>query len=352
MKILHAIKTLNSKDGGPTRCIHGLCMSQASLGHEVSIICEESDVAKSAINYTIIQNHGEMNLIDMMDLIRQFDVVHLNGVWPLFNHRITIAAVKCGVPIVVNPHGMLQQWAINTKKWKKRLAWWLYQKRDLLLAKKLVVTADIEANDVLKILPNANVVLLPNGIESQGCAKLQPSKGLRRALFLSRIHEKKGIQDLIPAWCECVNEDWELIVAGPDTDGLWKTIANKYELEKHNIKYVGSIDGKEKAELYRSADVFILPTYSENFGLVVPEALSVGTPVITTTGTPWSNLPSIGCGWYIEPGYEALVVELPKILNKSKNDLFQMGQKGIVYIRNEFSWSQIANKSIDIYKSI
>ena len=350
MKILHQIESLNRNDGGPTRSVQGLCRAQAALGHEVTLICNESDLSTSEWPFSVYQFHGKLHLADAIELCSKFEIVHLHGIWLKMGHFVSVAARKSGVPFVVHPRGYLQDWAIRQKKWKKRLAWFLYQKKDLEAAKMIIATAKIEETDVLKRLPNARVALLPNGIENQGHSKQFPSGGPRRALFISRIHIKKGIVDLLNAWEECHFDDWELIIAGPDSYGLWNKLEKQYPLNEMKVSYLGSIDGCAKADLFRSADLLIFPTYSENFGLVVAESLSVGTPVLTTNGTPWSNLQTVGCGWCIDPGEISLKMQLHVSLRLSKQKLFEMGTHGVDYIHESFDWDKIARQSIAIYK--
>lgn len=349
MKILHHVDTLNKRDGGPTRCIVGLAESQIQLGHEVTIVCEQTDIENNVEHLRIYNLGSNYTRSNLKKLLSDFNILHVHGIWKYSNHAMIKAAQATGVPYIISPHGMLQQWAVNQKKIKKKLAWWLYQKSDLIRAKKIIATADLEVADINRLVPNKKIFTLYNGIEYQGEKKSLISAGVKRALFISRIHEKKGICDLIPVWCELKPNNWELIVVGPDSNKLWVDLSERYPITDNNIKYLGELDGVEKANIYKSADVMVLPTYSENFGLVIAESLSIGTPVLTTTGTPWSMLGTLNCGWYIEPGAVALKDQLGRIFSMTKSELFEMGTIGVEYIKREFSWREIALKSIELY---
>ncbi len=351
MKILHCVATLNLEDGGPTRSVTGLCNAQTLINHNVVLICLRTNLQVENFPFKIIELKNFTNN-DISSLVSTFEIIHIHGIWPKLNHQIAKIAQVRNIPYFISPRGMLQHWAMEHKWLKKKIAWFLYQKKDLVLANKIIVTAESERKEASYYLPHSRMEVLPNGIENLGAPKSQQKNTAKfKALFLSRIHSKKGINDLIPAWCKLAPENWALIIAGPDEEKSWKSLETKHDTNIHNIQYVGQIDGVEKANLYKSADVFILPTYSENFGLVVAEALSLGVPVVTTSGTPWSKLPELNCGWYIKPGQEALEFFLPELFSKSKVELFEMGQNGVDFIKYNFDWKSIANKSIDIYRA-
>ena len=117
------------------------------------------------------------------------------------------------------------------------------------------------------------------------------------------------------------------------------------------VQYIGEVDGRAKENAYRSADLFILPTFSENFGLVVAEALSYGVPVITTKGAPWSDLVEYKCGWWIDIGVEPLALALKDATSLADDQLKLMGKRGKDYVQR-FNWFDIAKKTIDLYRWI
>lgn len=189
---------------------------------------------------------------------------------------------------------------MSIKRFKKRLALWLYQRKDLNSATCLHATSQSEVDNFRKIGLKSPFALIPNGIDvnnyplkTEHC-KREP----RTILFLSRIHPIKGIQILLEAWYginETQRRGWQVIIAGEgEKDYIYK-LQNiiKMKYPKSNVSLVGPKYGKEKIKMYHQADVFILPTYSENFGMVIAEAMSCGVPVITTKGTPWEVLKRI-----------------------------------------------------------
>lgn len=146
-------------------------------------------------------------------------------------------------------------------------------------------------------------------------------------------------------------ERWEIVIAGPDEDG------HRAEVEAHarrhgvdTIRWVGEVDDDAKWDLYRSADLFVLPTFSENFGIVVAEALAVGVPALTTTGAPWSVLNERSCGWWIDIGVEPLVAALREATTLGDDERAAMGARGRDYVAADLSWEHVATEMLAAYR--
>ena len=244
-------------------------------------------------------------------------LVHSHGVWHPANHWAAQAARAWGVPLIIHPRGMLEPWALGQKPLKKRLALALFQRRDLESARAFVATSEMECEGLRRFGLKQPVAVIPNGVDFDDAAAsdlggARRQDGERIALFLSRVHPKKGVLELVQAWGQVAPAGWRLRIAGPDEGGHWgqvERLVRQLGLGAR-VEYLGPVEGARKAALYREADLFVLPTFSENFGVVVAEALAHGLPVITTRGAPWADLETYGCGWWIEVGVEPLVVAL------------------------------------------
>ncbi|MDB4544339.1 glycosyltransferase, partial [Akkermansiaceae bacterium] len=145
---------------------------------------------------------------------------------------------------------------------------------------------------------------------------------------------------------------WRMRVIGPDEGGHTEEIKRAVEQAwlADQWSFEGSLEGAEKLTALGSAELFALPTYSENFGIVVAEALAAGTPVITTTCTPWQGLLEHNCGWWVDPTCEALAGALESAL--ACEDRSQMGQRGAVWVKNEFAWDEIGLRIVAAYRNI
>ncbi|MGE0643568.1 MAG: glycosyltransferase [Nitrospira sp.] len=281
-------------------------------------------------------------------------VLHSNGLWTAVNHWVTHQARRWQVPLIVQPHGMLEPWALAYRGWKKRLALSLYQRRDLESANLFIATAEQEAESIRRFGLHQPIAVIPNGVEHAiGGENGVPThhRTARTALFLSRIHPKKGLLNLVSAWGELRPRDWRLVIAGPDEDGhLAQVISSVHQQGiTECVEYVGEVEGQKKAALYRDADLFVLPTFSENFGVVVAEALAYGLPVITTRGTPWADLEQFDCGWWIDTGVEPLVSVLRKAISLSDDERKAMGERGRRYVQR-YDWNVIARQTAEVYR--
>lgn len=307
-------------------------------------------------------------------------VVHVHGLWHPFLHRVARASRIRGVPVVVSPQGMLTPWALGHKRLKKWIALVAYQGRDLRTAAMFHATADAEVEDLRRLGLRQPVVVAPFGIGMP--APPAPRQGdVRTALFVSRIHPKKGLPQLLDAWARLAPERmggagrprWRLIIAGPDEGGhqaeltaraatLGLTVAARplppdgLPEATVDVVFTGPVYGDQKTDLYRQSDLFVLPTHSENFGVVILEALSCGLPVITTRGAPWGALENVGrgvphgrAGWWTEIGVEPLVMALREALTLSAAERAEIGDNGRWYARERYSWPAAARAMREAY---
>jgi glycosyltransferase involved in cell wall biosynthesis len=280
-------------------------------------------------------------------------LIHDHGVWLPTNHSAVVVAHQLGIPLIISPRGMLEPWAMNHKAWKKRLAWNLYQRRDLEFAAVLHATAEQEAENFRNLGLRQPIAVIPNGTDLPEWRNLPDPKGTpRKMLFLSRIHPVKGLVNLVQAWKTVKPSGWKMIIAGPDEGGHQKIVeaAIRQAGLQDDFAFTGSVYGDQKEALYRSADVFVLPTFTENFGLVVAEALACGVPVITTKGAPWEGLQTHRCGWWIDIGVEPLAAALREAMNLPPDTLRDMGQRGRAYAEQNFGWPGIAEQMLSVYR--
>jgi glycosyltransferase involved in cell wall biosynthesis len=248
---------------------------------------------------------------------------------------------------------MLEPWAWQYKAWKKRIAWYLFQYRDLQKTHVLHATAPSEAMNLREFFPKIPIVTIPLGVEFPPSLETSSSTSNQRTvLFLSRIHEKKGLLNLMEAWSRLNTESWKLIVAGPD-EGGYRTVVEQKAIQLgiiDDIQFTGAVEGEAKWNLYREADLFVLPSFSENFGIVVAEALASSTPAIVTKGAPWSDLKSYQCGWWIDIGISPLVEALREAMAMSQAQRTEMGQRGRKLVESKYTWQRAAEQMLDVYE--
>jgi glycosyltransferase involved in cell wall biosynthesis len=249
---------------------------------------------------------------------------------------------------------MLAAWALQHKAWKKKLGWWAYQRADLEQARVIRTTAAHEALAIRNLGFRQPLALIPNGIEIPNRAEPANGKDPRVLLFVGRIYPVKGLLNLVKAWAAVKPQGWRCIVAGPDEAGHKREVQAAISAAglDGSFSFPGAIDGIAKWALYRSADLFVLPSFTENFGLVVAEALACGVPVITTKGTPWECLQERDCGWWVGIGAEPLAAALREATGATDARRREMGQRGRQLVEERYAWGPIGKSMAEVYRWI
>ena len=174
-------------------------------------------------------------------------------------------------------------------------------------------------------------------------------------MFLSRIHKKKGLIELLNAWKYIHNKylDWELVICGYDENN-YKDKMNELakDLKLKRVLWKKPVTGKDKDKLYKSSDLFILLSHSENFGLAIAEALSYYLPVITTIHTPWKDLKKYNCGWCINLKMKNIVKTLENAIRLEQKKKILMGKRGRAWMIRDYSDQSIGIKMQSVYKWI
>jgi glycosyltransferase involved in cell wall biosynthesis len=285
----------------------------------------------------------------------QTDIIHSHGLWLGPNIEATWAAARYGKPHVITPRGMLSPVALSFSRLKKRAFWALLQERAVRAAACLHATSEAEYAEFRALGLTNPVAIIPNGIDlpDLGHVPRVADPSGRLVLSLGRLHPKKGLDRLVRAWArlEASHPNWRLRIAGPAEGGHDVDLrALVVDLGLSRVSIEGPIYGHEKLRVYREADLFVLSTLNENFGLTVAEALAAETPVISTKGAPWAGLEIEGCGWWIDHGVEALATALDGALRLPADHLRSMGANGRVWMMRDFSWIRVAQDMSSVYR--
>lgn len=363
MRIVHFVKDLDLSSGGPTRSVPALAEWQSRINeYQVSVVFGESAKpclpdADTRVAYIPVKSGiwTEKNAIP----INPHSLFHIHGLWSPLLHRAVAVARARHMPYVISTRGMMAGWALQHKAFKKRIAWLLYQKNDLQKADRIVVSSEFEKAEVMNRLPQSAFDVMPNGCHPKPnipalTAPLLEKNGVRWALAMGRLHPVKGYRELIDAWAAVAPGAWKLAIAGPDESNhldTLKSLVSSHGLARQVI-FLGTVDDHQKWQLFEQCELFLAPSRTENFGMAIAEALQSGTPVITTTGTPWQMIPQYNCGWWIELDDEALKSALTEATQLSAETLANMGQRGQKLISENFTWDAVAAKSLEIYQSV
>ncbi len=216
-------------------------------------------------------------------------------------------------------------------------------------------TSEVEYGEIRASGFKATVAIIPNGIDLPDLPVSRPTASQRTLLFLSRIHPIKGSDRLLHAWQQLQHKhpDWRLRVVGrgePSHERALRKLAHSLQLER--VDFSGPLYGAEKSKAYFEADVFVLPTHSENFGMVVAEALAHGCPVVVSKEAPWAGVQKERCGWWIEHDVNTLTGGLDAALSESSEALREKGAKGRTWMERDFSWLSVAERMAASYRLI
>lgn len=364
MKVIHFIASIDKSAGGTTAYMKLLA---EELNNKIEIIVATGESINPVELVNIKTQFFNTKLFRWFFLEKEYyqflhnekpDLVHINGIWNPENSLFQKVAQKLGIKVIISPHGMLEPYILNRNPLKKKIALWLYQKNALLKAHSFHATATLEKNNIEKLGFKKEIIVIPNGISLNDFPNSFSEKSIpKKILFLSRIHPKKGIEFLIEAWSLLdtnYKNGWTVEIIGNGEESYIEELKEKIIKVKltEEIKILQPVFGNQKINKFREASLFVLPTYSENFGIVIAESLASYTPVITTIGTPWEELNAYNCGWCIEIGSKPLKKTLEIALNKTDLELKEMGKNGRKLIELNYSIQEIGNKMYQLYKSI
>lgn len=364
LRVSHVLDSIDNLSAGPTYTVTGLSKSLTDMGCTTSIFCRSAAPSLEIPGVSVNSHAGPPVLGHfgvspklfnaMRDAAGEVDIFHTHGLWLPVNIYAARAIRHGSSKMVWSPRGMLMEWAWRHKWLKKQVVWHSAQKGALESVDLVHVTAEPELEDVRRRGLRQPVAVIPNGVDvaDQPTARNSNSEA-RTILFLGRIHKIKGLDILLEAWSAVETDfaNWELRIVGPDDYGSLAGLQDQAaRLNLKRVFFEGPLFGGDKLSAMASSDLFILPSHSENFGLVVAEALAQGTPVITTTGTPWTDLERRRCGWWVRPDVAAITDTLRGALSLPAGELEAMGQRGHEWMRDEFSWHTVADNMVAAYE--
>lgn len=381
MKVLTFLTCIDQTKGGPSRSVPLFVKGLSQEGVDITLmVIKSNDMNLHALDGTtakihFLQSNYKKNDLENFVKSEKFDLIHGQCIWePLF-HQMRLIADKFNIPYILSPRGTLEPWSLQQKKWKKKIARLLYQDKDLKRCTCIYTTAEMEAVHVRELGFTNPICIIPNGIDTSNYpCRRDPSKVKKQILFLSRIHVKKGIEILIEAFGklrdeDSVSKDWSVMIVGNGDSSYINELKDKIKtLElQDSIQILPPLFGKDKTQLYQESSVFCLPSYSENFGMVIAEAMSCGVPSIATNGTPWQllngDVSTMGVsfnnlgkdkrtGWCIDLNVENLKNTLREVIHMPETELYAMGQKASQLINENFNYHSVARKNKVLYEWI
>ncbi len=376
-RILQVVSSINQKTGGTARSVPALadafgneefsstlaCLDYRKLGKKTPVQKTDSICIPASFLAEHLRGFSPTLARKIQSEASRSTLIHNHGLWMFPNLYAAQAATKCRIPLVISPRGMLEQWSLSKSSFKKRIVLSLFQSRMLREAKAFHATSRQEYESIRSQGLEQPVALIPNGVYSEEFST-PPSRDVLEALspecsgkkilgFLSRIDEKKGLDILLKAFAESqCSEKWQLLIAGPDLRAYQaelEKLVTTLQLES-SVSFLGMLEGEKRLALLAHSDCFVLPSHSENFGIVVAEALASGTPVAASAELPWEMLASEDCGFCVNnsvQGWREFLRELDEIPMK---ELSEKGVRGKKVVERDFSWKQIGESMRLFYR--
>ncbi|MBC8039412.1 MAG: glycosyltransferase [Opitutaceae bacterium] len=370
MKVAQIVASLESRHGGPSRSVRGLSSAMAENGHTVGLLCTAPDHNQT------IQTTGNLTTrffprewpqafsvsAPLRSHLRSggYEVFHHHGLWLRTLHYARCAAACARAPLVISPRGMMSPWAWNHHRLKKSLASRCIHPGAFASAAGWHATSEAEAGEIRALGFTQPICVAPNGVVAPSLAdevsaerhwhKLVPAlAGRRVALFHSRLHAKKRVLELIDLWLSKSRGDWLLLIVGIPEQYTVNQL-DAYLVRNGGTHQVVVQDGTHEPPPYAAASLFVLPTHSENFGLVIAEALVRGVPVLTTDGTPWQALDSQGAGRCVS--WDNFGAALDTLLAASPEALRASGARARTWATRAFTWTQASATLAAFYASL
>lgn len=374
MRILHVTPTYLPavRYGGPIRSVHGLAKAQAALGHEVEVFTTNVDgpsVSPVPLNEPVLIDRVKVNYFAtgvgrrlfrspamgraLAQRLAGFDVVHIHYMWVWPTTAAARAARKAGVPYVIAPRGMLVRELIRGKSRLIKTLWIaLFERANIDRAAAVHVTTANEARQLAELdFSPARVEVIGNGVDLT-----PPDHSARRPgasiLYLGRLSWEKGLDRLIPAMAHA--PAIELVIAG-DGEPAYRASLDALAAEHgvaDRLRFVGHVDDVRKWDLIGQARFLVLPSYSENFGVSVAEALSAGCPVVVSSEVGLADVVREGGAGVVADGApEALGSAIASLYDDAPR-LDAMSAAALATAEREFDWPALAARSTRLYDEI
>ncbi|MEI7502652.1 MAG: glycosyltransferase [Paludibacter sp.] len=380
LSILHNVCCVGKASYGLGQISVSLARDQYQLGHDTNIWCLENDEdilwASRIHDYPLerltgFKLLGPVQLYFSPKIIKRanscesqlFDIVHQHGLWTGSSSATRIFSKYNKAKTIIAPHGTLSEWSLNVSTWKKKIALKAFELENLKLASCLHATSENEISDFRNFGLTNPIAYIENGINEDKLKILgnanrfrenfQIDANKRILLYMSRITPKKGLLMLVEAikTIEFDFDNWQLVIVGNDEFNHKVEVENLIkELKLENsVRFIHPLYGADKEDIFAATELFILPTYSEGFPMVVLDSLAAGIPVITTFASSWNDLILYNCGWWTDINTQAISAALRESVNMSSSDLKRMGGNGKKLISNKYIWPQLAQKTIHLY---
>ena len=383
MKILHVLANISPSYGGTSKACTEMCRALASAGEEITIYTSNMDYPKGRLNVAVntpiaddgynvwhfpVQFPPYMISVEMAkalrDHVKEFNLVHIHGLYRFPQAVAAHYARRHDVPYIVQPHGVLDPFLFYGRRpIRKRVYEYMVELRNLNSAGAIQFTSEEEMNLAQPLGLRVPSIVVPLGLELSEyenlprCGTFKDKYGLgdtKVILHMGRINFKKGLDILVRAFAQVAipKEDIRLVLAGPD-DGYGRQVSELLMQEGIEDKalFTSMLQGDDKLAALKDADIFALPSYSENFGVAVIEAMACGVPVVISNKVNiWREVQAGGAG-LVTPCDAQKVAEAMLFLLNDEDSRRKMGRAGRALVRENYGWDSVVRDMLAAYQA-
>ncbi|WP_293716395.1 glycosyltransferase [uncultured Parabacteroides sp.] len=361
MKIIHVINSMSKAGGGPSYTTLLTLRGTRALGMDVEVLTTQPGPGEDLVSDDpficylprprfLYKRWGYTRAISReLAKKERADIYHIQGIWLYSSYIVAQYARQQGRPYLITLHGTLHPKALEHSSIVKKISLFLYQSRQLQQA-ACIHTTCMEEMKYYRSLGFTNpVAVVPCPMEICKIENSFSEKKKKIVGYLGRLHPVKRIDRLLEVWkhlCEC----GELLIMGegePDYVAFLKKEAERLQLS--NIRFVGWVSGTEKNRLLASLTCLVVPSDFENFGMIVPEALLQEIPVIASTASPWQDLETYRCGWWVNNDVDSLTIAVRKALSLDEEELLAMGKRGRQLVLDKYSVDVVSRQMKQLY---
>lgn len=385
MKILQVISTLAPELGGPSRAVLGISAALSRWGHEVVIFTTDFDIrGKLKVPLETPVDIGGVNVVyfpvqllknykvsfplarALKKRIPDFDIVHIHSLFQFTSLAASCYCQKYRKPYLIRPLGQMDPYLLKRHALSKKLYFWLFERKNLERAQAVHFTSEEERLLSRALALKTKDIVVSMGIDLEEFRELPPYGSFRAKypllkdkkiiLFLSRINFKKGLDILVKAFARIAQQraDAVLVIAGPDNEGYGSKVKKwlKKEAVFERTVFTGMLDGKDKLAAFRDSDVFVLPSYSENFGFAVVEAMACGIPVVISNGVAiHKDITRAEAGIVVDTDPGQLARALDTLLDDPEKRR-RLGGNGQLLVRERFGLDRVVHELVKAYEGV
>lgn len=372
MKILQTIGGFSARCGGTSTCTYDLLSAMHCLNPEPVVDILTPDVALGddklmgvgeywikAVPYDYKTPLSISRNMSKFMRNSDYDIYHTNGMWMHINHSTCEIARQKGKPYIITPHGMLYPESLARSAWKKWPMRKIWFDRDIRDADCIHATCNKEMENLRLLGYKGPIAVIGNPVAVPDYTEElfdnrngQPSSN--SIAFLGRLHPRKKVENILRGVAKSANPNLKVYIMGEGDSGykdFLKQEASRLGIA-NRVHFLGFVNGRKKFDTLAKMDALFVPSDFENFGMIIPEALIVGTPVMASLGTPWETLNTERCGWWRDNSPESIAAIINQLYRLSNEERNAMGKRGHDYILRTFAADKVATQMLSLYQWI